>query len=327
MKGWVYIITNPSIPNVLKVGCSKNDPKLRAEQFNTGAPDDYVVEYDALVDGFHKIEKESHFLLKDYNKNKEWFNCDISIAILAIRQAANYSVMHEFLRAKKEIELEIKQLDELIAWADENKFSEDTFPRNRQAILAMTKLNLWNEHLTEVPEAIGILKKLTKLTLQHSQVKRLPDSIGKLTNLNKLNLQGNQLVELPESIGNLKNLTKLYLWENNLTGLPESMGNLTQLTMLWLADNQLTIVPNFISNLKKLTDLNLSYNEITEIPDFIGSLLNLEELRLSANKITHLPKSISQLYLTLFDIGGNNIKYLPSEFNRFKDAMDAADFY
>lgn len=160
MKGWVYIITNPSIPNVLKVGCSKNDPKLRAEQFNTSAPDNYIVEYDALVDNFNKVEKESHILLNDYDKKKEWFSCNVSVAVIAIRQASNYSTMHEFFGAKEEIELEIKQLDELIAWANENKLSEDIFPRNRQAILAMTKLSLWCEQLTKIPESIGVLKKL-----------------------------------------------------------------------------------------------------------------------------------------------------------------------
>lgn len=327
MKGWVYIITNPSMPNVLKVGCSKNDPKLRAEQFNTGAPNDYIVEYDALVDYPNKVEKEAHILLKDYDKKKEWFNCDISIAIIAIRQATNYSVMHEFIRAKEEIELEIKQLDELIAWADENKFSENTFPRNRQAILAITKLNLWHEQLTELPEAIGILKNLTKLTLTDTQVKKLPNAIGKLINLTVLDLQMNQLIELPESIGNLNNLTRLYLYSNQLTEIPESIGKLTNLTKLSISDNQLTVVPNFISNLKKLTDLDLSSNEIVEIPDFIGNLLNLTYLRFSENKITHLPKSINQLYLTLFDIRWNNIKSLPSELNHLRDAIESADFY
>jgi hypothetical protein len=108
MKGWVYVITNPSMPNVLKVGCSKNDPKLRAEQFNTGAPDDYIVEYDALVDHPTKVEKEAHALLQDYGKKKEWFNCDIHVAVSAIRQAANYSVMHEFFKQREEIEFETK---------------------------------------------------------------------------------------------------------------------------------------------------------------------------------------------------------------------------
>lgn len=101
MKGWVYIITNPSIPNVLKVGWSKNDPKLRAEQFNTGAPDNYIVEYDALVDEPDKIEKQAHSLLEEHDKKKEWFRCDISIAVMAIRESANYSIMHEFFREKK----------------------------------------------------------------------------------------------------------------------------------------------------------------------------------------------------------------------------------
>ncbi|MFI3218254.1 MAG: DUF1566 domain-containing protein [Methylococcales bacterium] len=109
MKGWVYIITNPSMPNVLKVGCSKSDPKLRAQQFNTGAPDNYIVEYDALVDNPDKIEKSAHFLLKEHDKKKEWFRCDVYIAVMAIRESVNYSIMHEYFREKKEIESQIER--------------------------------------------------------------------------------------------------------------------------------------------------------------------------------------------------------------------------
>lgn len=50
MKGWVYIITNEAMPNLLKVGFSTKDPELRANELHTtGVPYRYVVEYEALV--------------------------------------------------------------------------------------------------------------------------------------------------------------------------------------------------------------------------------------------------------------------------------------
>ncbi|KFC76184.1 GIY-YIG nuclease family protein [Massilia sp. LC238] len=45
MKGWVYVITNKAIPDLVKVGYSRKDPELRAAELNnTGAPHPYMVE-------------------------------------------------------------------------------------------------------------------------------------------------------------------------------------------------------------------------------------------------------------------------------------------
>ena len=58
MKGWVYIITNKAMPDLLKVGYSTKDPALRANDLhNTGVPHRYVVEYDALVEEPYLIEQ------------------------------------------------------------------------------------------------------------------------------------------------------------------------------------------------------------------------------------------------------------------------------
>jgi hypothetical protein len=89
MKGWVYIITNKAMPNLLKVGFSTKDPELRAQELHTtGVPYRFVVEYDVLVNEPRDIEQAAHNLLKNYHANKEWFNCSIDIAIQAIRKAA-----------------------------------------------------------------------------------------------------------------------------------------------------------------------------------------------------------------------------------------------
>jgi Leucine-rich repeat (LRR) protein len=79
-------------------------------------------------------------------------------------------------------------LDHLIAWADKNKLSKNHFPRNKQAILALTSLFLRSNKFTELPEFID-----------------------KLTVLTELDLSGNPLTELPEFIRNLPKLTRLEL--------------------------------------------------------------------------------------------------------------------
>ena len=73
---------------------------------------------------------------------------------------------------------------------------------------------------------------LTKLYLWENNLTILPESIGKLTGLTGLDLSENNLTILPESIGNLTGLTWLGLRSNNLTVLPERIGDLTGLTGL-----------------------------------------------------------------------------------------------
>ena len=99
-------------------------------------------------------------------------------------------------------------LDELIAWAVENDIPEKKFPRDKQAILALTELHLELIELTRLPESVGKLTNLTRFYLISNQLTKLPESIGKLTNLTKLVLR-NKITELPESIGKLTNLTRL----------------------------------------------------------------------------------------------------------------------
>lgn len=208
-------------------------------------------------------------------------------------------------------------LDELIVWADENKITDgverDSFPRDKQAILALTELHLWSYDFTNLPESIGKLTNLTKLMLFSNELTRLPESIGKLTGLTYLNLMGNELFILPESIGELINLVELNL-TCKLTKLPESIGKLTNLTLLELGGNQLAELPKSISELTNLIELDLSYNQLTELPESIGKLTNLTKLDLRENPIKTLPLALSHLRsITYFSQNNHQEVMTPKE--------------
>jgi len=99
MKGYVYIISNPVMPKYIKVGFSTKDPALRATEFNTASPEDYVVDYEVLIDDPRLVEKEVHQKLDFLRTGKEWFECDVVIAVKAIRKACDGKVIyHESLR-------------------------------------------------------------------------------------------------------------------------------------------------------------------------------------------------------------------------------------
>jgi hypothetical protein len=163
MKGWVYIITTKSMPDLVKVGFSTKDPEMRAAELNnTGNPYPYKVEYEVLVNEPRNVEQIAHRLLKNkgLHENKEWFNCSIEIAITEIRNASKNTIILENIYSKNS--LKEMDLDDLLKWADKNNiddyYFEDEiwygFPRNKQKILAITDLNLNGNKLTELPKSI-----------------------------------------------------------------------------------------------------------------------------------------------------------------------------
>lgn len=61
MKGWVYVMTNPSMPGLIKVGFSMSDPELRARELgHTGIPGAYLVEYEVLTGNPFQVEQAAH---------------------------------------------------------------------------------------------------------------------------------------------------------------------------------------------------------------------------------------------------------------------------
>ncbi len=94
MSGFVYIMSNPSFSRRLyKIGKSDRDPTIfrKEELFTTGLPEPFTVEYFAFVEDPEKTEREVHGFLSDHrvNRNREFFDCDINIAIAAIKKLSN----------------------------------------------------------------------------------------------------------------------------------------------------------------------------------------------------------------------------------------------
>lgn len=86
MKGWVYVISNRAMPNLVKVGYSLKDPELRAGELNhTGSPHPYIVDYELLTDEPREVEKQVHHALRGEREGKEWFRCSPEKAISEIK--------------------------------------------------------------------------------------------------------------------------------------------------------------------------------------------------------------------------------------------------
>lgn len=87
VRGWVYIIKNKAMPDLLKIGFSTKDPFIRAKDFDGAAlPYPYIVVYDVMVYSPYDVEQAVHKELTHLRENKEWFRCSVLTAVTAIRK-------------------------------------------------------------------------------------------------------------------------------------------------------------------------------------------------------------------------------------------------
>lgn len=86
--GWVYVITNESMPGLVKIGVTKNRPEQRAKELDeTGSPTPYKVEIAFLFsEAAQEVEKKAHLFLDDFRvrKKREWFKTSPHYAALKI---------------------------------------------------------------------------------------------------------------------------------------------------------------------------------------------------------------------------------------------------
>jgi len=89
--GYVYVMTNEHIPDLLKIGMTTRTPEERsAELSSTGVPGRWNVQYSIFVPNCEKIEKKVHKTLNEYrlSEDREFFKIEISLAIQAIESHA-----------------------------------------------------------------------------------------------------------------------------------------------------------------------------------------------------------------------------------------------
>jgi hypothetical protein len=84
-RGWVYVMSNPAMPGLVKIGFSLKDPDLRAAELNhTGVPHQYKIDCDILVTAPKKLEALTHQYLAQSSEGKEWFRISPHDAFEAI---------------------------------------------------------------------------------------------------------------------------------------------------------------------------------------------------------------------------------------------------
>ena len=89
MIGFIYIMSNPSHPGLLKIGQTGKDPEVRRKELgSTGVVEDFVLEYRALSEDYASLEREIHRALASVRTNpkKEFFSISVPEAVNKIRE-------------------------------------------------------------------------------------------------------------------------------------------------------------------------------------------------------------------------------------------------
>ena len=109
MEGAVYVLTNPAMPNMVKIGKTTRKVELRlADLYSTGVPLPFECEYAAKVKDVDKTEKAFHtaFSPNRVNPKREFFNIDPEQAIAVLELMAIEDVTPSVQKEAENVDLE-----------------------------------------------------------------------------------------------------------------------------------------------------------------------------------------------------------------------------
>lgn len=85
--GWLYLMTNPAMPGLVKVGMTTRSPEERAQELaSTGVPMPFTVAAAWAVDDVRAAERAAHAALARHRVDdaREWFRLSADQAIAAL---------------------------------------------------------------------------------------------------------------------------------------------------------------------------------------------------------------------------------------------------
>ncbi|XP_064928952.1 DISP complex protein LRCH3 isoform X22 [Columba livia] len=150
-----------------------------------------------------------------------------------------------------------------------------------------TQADFSRNRLSELPAEACHFVSLESLNLYQNCIRYIPEAVLNLQSLTFLNISRNQLSTLPVHLCSLP-LKVLIASNNKLVSIPEEIGQLRQLTELDVSCNEIQTIPPQIGNLESLRDLNVRRNNLVRLPEELAEL-PLIRLDFSCNKITTIP--------------------------------------
>lgn len=93
--GYVYVLVNSTIPGLVKIGMTQNDPDKRARNLSTtGTPGRWLVHTAVYVPHCAAVERAVHRDLKKlrHTRNREFFKISVNDAVRAVRYRADENI-------------------------------------------------------------------------------------------------------------------------------------------------------------------------------------------------------------------------------------------
>ncbi|XP_048519020.1 protein flightless-1 [Dendroctonus ponderosae] len=170
------------------------------------------------------------------------------------------------------------------------------FPPSLENLLSLTDVDLAQNALPRVPDALYSLPSLRRLNLSDNDIAELSSAVEMWQKLETLNVAHNKLRALPSAICKLQSLRRLYLSDNQLDfeGIPAGIGKLGALEVFAAAHNRLEMIPEGLCRCGSLKRLNLSSNRLITLPDAIHLLGDLDCLDLKNNPELIMPPKPSE---------------------------------
>ncbi|XP_049641842.1 DISP complex protein LRCH3 [Suncus etruscus] len=188
------------------------------------------------------------------------------------------------------------------------------FPRGaaNHDLTDTTRADLSRNRLSEIPIEACHFVSLETLNLYQNCIRYIPEAILNLQALTFLNISRNQLSTLPVHLCNLP-LKVLIASNNKLVSLPEEIGHLRLLTELDVSCNEIQTIPSQIGHLEALRDLNIRRNHLVRLPEELAEL-PLIRLDFSCNKITTIPVCYRNLgHLQMITLDNNPLQSPPAQ--------------
>ncbi|XP_035693581.1 malignant fibrous histiocytoma-amplified sequence 1 homolog [Branchiostoma floridae] len=181
---------------------------------------------------------------------------------------------------------------------------------------SMEYIDISNNKLSNVAEALLLLRSLKALLLSHNKIKKLPVDLD-LNDLSPtlcvVDLSHNKLEDLPLALCFLRSLKKLYLKQNNIRTISENVKSCKSLAILDVSHNWLREIPSHVISLPNLVEIRASHNHINSVSSLQKNEVNvIEMIALAENHFTHFPEALIQMdKIKKVDLTNNEIKVIP----------------
>ena len=157
MKEHIYILSNRSMPGLLKIGMTTRDPKQRIAELNTtGVPKPFEAEFVAVVDNAQMAERLLHRRLAKhrFDKGREFFKIDVKSAIaVALESLKPLEVVWELTKKTHNLPELVQESERL---AREAKLKEDG-QRARKITEVTLKLEPMQIRQSEIERSLQLL--------------------------------------------------------------------------------------------------------------------------------------------------------------------------